>query len=97
MTTPEPIDPVDDARTTRAHAGEAITDGRNWPGYILIALSLGFFGGGLVAAADGFGGWTAILFPVAAVLFLAGLTAVLLVRKRVKNAHGLSLTDTVGH
>ena len=32
--------PQDDVRTIRAHAGEAITDSRNWPGYVLMALGL---------------------------------------------------------
>ena len=32
--------PTDTARTNRAHAGEAIEDARNWPGYGLIALGL---------------------------------------------------------
>ena len=32
MTDNENLHPQDDARTIRSHAGEAITDSRNWPG-----------------------------------------------------------------
>lgn len=48
--------PTDTARTNRAHAGEAIEDARNWPGYGLIALGLVLMALALVAAGGGFEG-----------------------------------------
>lgn len=87
----------DDDRTFRAHAGEAITDTRNWPGYFLVAMGLCALGLGLTAAGGGFEGWALILIPAAVLLWGAGLGAILLVRKRVKNAEGKDLTDPGGH
>ena len=90
-------EPRDDERTFRAHAGEAIADARNWPGYFLIALGLGTMGLGLTAAGGGFEGWVMILFPATLLLWAAGLAVILLERKRVKNAEGKDLTDPSGH
>ncbi|MGB3770936.1 MAG: hypothetical protein WBA00_07325 [Rhodococcus sp. (in: high G+C Gram-positive bacteria)] len=90
-------DPTDDERTTRAHAGEAITDARNWPGYFLVALGLGTLGLALTAAGGGFAGWAMILFPATIVLWAAGIGLVLFQRKRVKNSEGRELTDPAGH
>ncbi|KIQ07944.1 hypothetical protein ASG56_15700 [Rhodococcus sp. Leaf7] len=89
--------PQDFARTTRAHAGEAITDSRAWPGYILIALGLMSLGLTLTAAGGGFEGWVLIAGIACPVLLLAGLALVLLERKRVKAAEGKSLLDPGGH
>ncbi len=93
----EDREPRDDERTMRAHAGEAIADARNWPGYFVIALGLGALGLALVAAGYGFSGWAMILFPATVVLWAAGLALVLLERKRVKNAEGKDLMDQTGH
>lgn len=38
-----------------------------------------------------------ILFPATVILWAAGLTVILLERKRVKNAEGKDLTDPSGH
>ena len=89
--------PQDDARTIRAHAGEAITDSRNWPGYVLMALGLAALGLALTAAGGGFEGWVLITGIASPVLLLAGLAVVLLERKRVKASEGKSLLDPGGH
>lgn len=87
----------DPERTTRAHAGEAIADARNWPGYILLALGLGCLGLAITAAGGGFEGWAMILFPATLLLFAAGTGAVLFERARVKKGEGKSLMDPAGH
>jgi hypothetical protein len=89
--------PQDDSRTVRAHAGEAITDARNYPGYILIALGLVALGLALTAAGGGFEGWSIIAGIACPVLFAVGVALVLLERKRIKNMEGKSLTDPGGH
>lgn len=90
-------DAVDDSRTAREHAGEAITDTRNWPGYFLVALGLAALGLTLTAAGGGFEGW-AMIGTIACVLFFAlGIGLVLLQRKRVKAQEGKSLMDPGGH
>lgn len=89
--------PQDDSRTMRDHAGEAISDSRNWPGYVCIAASLAFLGMALTAAASGFEGWAWMGAVAVPVFFLLGLGLVLLERKRVKAAEGKSLSDPGGH
>lgn len=90
-------DAVDDSRTVRAHAGEAITDSRNWPGYFMVALGLAALGLTLTAAGGGFEGW-AMIGSIACVVFLVGgVGLVLLQRKRVKAQEGKSLLDPGGH
>ncbi|MGB6181755.1 MAG: hypothetical protein WBF79_10970 [Rhodococcus sp. (in: high G+C Gram-positive bacteria)] len=89
--------PQDFARTTRSHAGEAITDSRAWPGYLLIALGLMTLGLALTAAGGGFEGWVLITAIACPVLLLGGLALVLIERKRVKAAEGKSLLDPGGH
>ncbi|MFC0453297.1 hypothetical protein [Rhodococcus jostii] len=89
--------PRDDAHTMRSHAGEAITDGRNWPGYILIATGVAVLGLTLVAAGYGFQGWT-LIGGIACILCLVlGTALVLLERRRVKALEGGTLTDQEGH
>ncbi|MBC2637976.1 MULTISPECIES: hypothetical protein [unclassified Rhodococcus (in: high G+C Gram-positive bacteria)] len=89
--------PQDAAHTMRNHAGEAITDGRNWPGYILIAAGIAVLGLTLVAAGYGFEGW-ALIGGIGCVLCLVlGTTLVLLERRRIKALEGESLTDEAGH
>ena len=90
-------DAVDESRTVRAHAGEAITDTRNWPGYFLVALGLVALGLALTAAGGGFEGWTMIAGASCVVLFVAGVGLVLFQRKRVKAQEGKSLMDPGGH
>ncbi|OZC63717.1 hypothetical protein CH251_26290 [Rhodococcus sp. 06-462-5] len=87
----------DDDRTTRGHAGEAIVDTRNWPGYICIGMALVSLGLTLTAAGYGFTGWVWIGAIAAPVLLVAGIALVLLERKRVKAQEGKSLTDPAGH
>ena len=91
------IGPQDDAHTMRNHVGEAIADGRNWPGYILIAAGIAVLGLTLVAAGYGFEGW-ALIGGIACVLCLViGTVLVLLERRRVKALEGGTLTDQEGH
>ena len=87
----------DDDRTTRGHAGEAIVDTRNWPGYICIGIALVSLGLTLTAAGYGFTGWVWIGAGAALVLLVAGIALVLLERRRVKAEEGKSLTDPAGH
>ncbi|QSE95233.1 hypothetical protein JWS13_44855 [Rhodococcus pseudokoreensis] len=89
--------PQDDAHTMRNRVGEAIADGRNWPGYILIAAGIAVLGLTLVAAGYGFEGW-ALIGEIACVLCLVlGTVLVLLERRRVKALEGGTLTDQEGH
>ncbi|MEV3976598.1 hypothetical protein AB0K68_52160, partial [Streptomyces sp. NPDC050698] len=60
MTNASGSSPVDDEHTNRSHVGEAISDGRNYPGYLLIGLGLATLGLTLVAAGYGFRGWAVI-------------------------------------
>lgn len=87
----------DHERTFRDHAGEAIEDGRNWPGYVCIAGALGVLGMTLTAAGYGFEGWAWMGAATSVVLMAIGLTIVLLERKRVNNREGRDLTDPGGH
>ncbi|AMY51750.1 hypothetical protein HQO38_16000 [Rhodococcus fascians] len=87
----------DDDRTMRGHAGEAIVDARNWPGYICIGLALVSLGLTLTAAGYGFEGWAWTGAVLAPVLLVAGTVLVLLERRRVKAQEGKSLTDPAGH
>jgi hypothetical protein len=89
--------PQDDARTIRGHAGEAITDSRNWPGYFLIAAGIAALGATLVGAGYGFEGWAVIGAIICVVCLIGGATLVLLERKRVKALDGESLSDQEGH
>lgn len=84
-------------RTSRDHAGEAIKDVRNWPGYVCMGLALGALGMTLTAAAYGFAGWMWIGSVAVLVFAAAGLAIVLIERKRVKSAEGRDLTDQSGH
>ncbi|WP_415973918.1 hypothetical protein [Rhodococcus sp. 077-4] len=101
MTNDDPADTNveanDDERTTRGHAGEAIVDTRNWPGYICIGLALVSLGLTLTAAGYGFEGWAWMGAVLAPVLLVAGIVLVLLERRRVKAQEGKSLTDPSGH
>ena len=88
---------ADSANTVREHAGEALEDVRNWPGYLCIGAALAALGLTLTAAGYGFGGWVLIGSVSAVVLFAAGLTIVLLERKRVNAREGRGLTDPGAH
>lgn len=86
---PNEIDPVhvDNERTNRSHVGEAITDGRNYPGYLLIGLGLATLGLTLVAAGYGFRGWAVI----------AGCVCVISFRRRCPgNLDGTSAGQAIG-
>lgn len=89
--------PVDDDRTNRSHVGEAITDGRNYPGYLLIGLGLATLGFTLVAAGYGFRGWTVIAGSVCVLFFVVGALMVLAERRRIKRLEGEDLFDQEGH
>ncbi|MFZ2172883.1 MAG: hypothetical protein WAW17_02390 [Rhodococcus sp. (in: high G+C Gram-positive bacteria)] len=83
-------------RTMRSHAGEAISDNRNWPGYILIGTGIVVLGLALVAAGYGFEGWAVIAGAVCVLGFIVGVVLVLLERRRVKKLEGKELTDQGG-
>ncbi len=89
--------PVDEDRTNRSHVGEAITDGRNYPGYLLIGLGLAALGFTLVAAGYGFRGWAVIAGSVCALSFAVGILVVLAERRRIKRLEGEDLFDQEGH
>lgn len=89
--------PQDHSRTMRDHAGEAIVDARNWPGYVCIGAALALMGLTLTAAASGFEGWAWMGAVAVPLLALLGVVLVLLEHKRVKAAEGKSLTDPGGH
>jgi hypothetical protein len=88
---------ADSANTVREHAGEALEDTRNWPGYLCIGLALAALGLTLTAGAYGFGGWVWIGAIAAVALLAAGLTIVLLERKRVNAREGRDLTEPGAH
>jgi hypothetical protein len=87
----------DNARTFRSHAGEGIEDTRNWPGIILMALGLAALALTLVAAGDGFEGWSVIGALVTVVCFVAGTAVLLLEHRRIKNLEGKPLRSSDGH
>ena len=89
--------PVDDEHTNRSHVGEAISDGRNYPGYLLIGLGLATLGLTLVAAGYGFRGWAVIAGSVCVISFIVGALAILMEHRRVKRLEGRELLDQKGH
>ena len=97
MTANENVQPQDDARTIRSHAGEAVTDSRNWPGYILIGTGIAVLGLFLVAAGYGFTGWAWIAAIACSLCFLTGAILVLLEHRRVKRLDAERLMDQEGH
>ncbi|GAB4585718.1 hypothetical protein [Nocardia sp. IFM 10818] len=94
---PDSADIPDDARTTRTHAGETILDNRNWPGLILILLSVVGLGATLTAAGYGFAGWAVIAAVAGAVCLIGGSALILLEHRRVRAQRGQSLRDPKGH
>ncbi len=92
----EPV-PVDNERTNRSHVGEAITDGRNYPGYLLVGLGLATLGLTLVAAGYGFRGWAVTAGIVCVISFIVGALAILMEHRRVKRLEGRELLDQKGH
>lgn len=97
MTDSENLHPQDDARTMRSHAGEAITDSRNWPGYLLIGTGIAVLGLFLVAAGYGFEGWALIAGVVCVLCLVVGATLVLLEHRRVKRLDDEGVLDQEGH
>jgi hypothetical protein len=97
MTDNENLRPQDDARTIRAHAGEAITDSGNWPGYLLIGTGIAVLGLFLVAAGYGFTGWAWIAGLVCGLCLVTGTALVLLEHRRVKRLDAERLIDQEGH
>lgn len=89
--------PVDDAHTNRSHVGEALTDERSYPGYLLVGLGLAALGMTLVAAGYGFHGWALIAGLICAASFVFGISEVLFEHRRVKKIEGLDLRDQQGH
>ncbi|AYF76232.1 hypothetical protein D7D52_23055 [Nocardia yunnanensis] len=87
----------DDSRTTRAHAGEALEDGYNFPGIVLCALALVALAACLTAAGYGFPGRAVIAGVIAAVAAVAGVGWLLIEHRRVKAKEGLALHDQRGH
>ncbi|MDF3311995.1 hypothetical protein P3H15_44275 [Rhodococcus sp. T2V] len=97
MTNNENLHPQDDVRTIRSHAGEAITDSRNWPGYTLIGTGIAVLGLFLVAAGYGFTGWAWIAVIICILCLVTGATLVLLEHRRVKRLDDEGLMDQQGH
>lgn len=64
------MDPVDHARTTRRHAGEAVKDTRNVPGMILVALGVVAVAVGVYSLSVGAAGTP--LWALAAAVLLGG-------------------------
>ncbi|RBO94508.1 hypothetical protein [Nocardia puris] len=87
----------DDARTTRAHAGEALEDGYNVPGIVLCAVGVIALALALTAAGYGYAGWAIIAGVAAAAGLIVGATWILLEHRRVKSREGLYLHDQRGH
>ncbi len=79
-----PKDPVDHARTTRAHAGEAMTDTKNMPALILIGLALVSFVGSLAAFATRHHDVGVTLAAIAAAGFVVGLVWLAIEHRRVR-------------
>lgn len=73
----------DRVRTTRNHAGEALTDTRGWPGYAMIGTSVAVLGMFLVAAGYGYGMWAAISGGIFLGLLIIGAVLVLLENRRI--------------
>lgn len=97
MTNTSGSSPVDDEHTNRSHVGEAISDGRNYPGYLLIGLGLATLGLTLVAAGYGFRGWSIIAGIVCVVSFIVGTAVILMEHRGVKRLDGQELFDQEGH
>lgn len=89
--------PIDDAHTNRSHVGEAIADGRGYPGYILIGIGLATLGLALVAAGYGYRGWALVAGIACVVSFAFGVFAVLMEHRRIKRLDGRDLLDQEGH
>ncbi len=67
-----PEDPVDHARTTRPHAGEAMKDNRNMPALVLVGLGVVMFVACLFAFATGNPTVGVVLAILAAIGLLGG-------------------------
>ncbi|WP_339329453.1 hypothetical protein [Rhodococcus opacus] len=89
--------PHDEGRTMREHAGEAIIDRRNWPGFLLLGIGIALLAMALVAAGYGIEGWAVVAGTVCVLCFLSGIVLVLLEHRRVKALEGKTLSDQEGH
>lgn len=78
-------DPVDHARTTRKHAGEAIKNGANAPGMLAVAAGVIALMGGLVGAATGHATIAVFGIVLAVVLGAVGLTWFAFTHRRVRD------------
>ena len=83
------IDPATARRNPRRlprrhHAGEGIEDNYNVPGIILCGLAMVALALTLTAAGYGFAGWAVICAVICAVCAIAGVTWLLLERRRTK-------------
>lgn len=86
------------ARTQRAHAGEAMTDTRGYPGFIAIGLSFVVLGLFLVALGGGFEGWATITGIVFVVLLVGGVIYEVLEYRRVRRLNNQEgRPDMEGH
>ena len=77
-------DPVDHARTTRPHAGEAMKDTANMPALIIIGLALVAFVAGLAAFATGHAGVGVVSAVLAAAGFIIGSAWLVVEHRRVR-------------
>ncbi|WP_305091619.1 hypothetical protein [Prescottella sp. R16] len=89
--------PIDRANTFREHAGEAIDDEMNWPGYGLIALGIATLGMALAAAGYGFNGWALIAAVVCVSSFAVGIGLVVAEHTHVKHVEHRHLREQLGH
>lgn len=78
-------DPVDHARTTRPHAGEALKDTANMPALVVGGLALVAFVGGLAGFATGNAGLGVLLVVIAAVGFAVAGIWLMVEHRRVKH------------
>jgi ABC-type uncharacterized transport system permease subunit len=86
-------DPVDHARTTRKHAGEAMKNGTNGPGLIAVGLAVVVLVGALFALATGHAVLGSVCMGVAVIVGGAGLAWLAHTHRMVRIAEQRWLAD----
>lgn len=79
-----PKDPVDHSRTTRPHAGESMTDTKNMPALVVIAVALVSFVGALAAHATNHHSTGLAFGAASAALMAVGLVWLAVEHRRVR-------------